>query len=91
MSDYESIDCSTYSEYELAIMRRQRLRLRWRSEDNLEHLEIVRPVDLETLRGEEFLIAQTAATECLRVRLDHILQATTLPPESPESHFEPHQ
>lgn len=91
MSDYESIDCSTYSEYELAIIRRQRLRLRWRDEDDLDHLEIVQPVDLETRRGEEFLIAQTAGDERLRVRLDHIQQATTLPGAVPESHSEPHQ
>ena len=91
MSDYESIDCSTYSEYELAIMRRQRLRMRWRSEDGIDHLEIVRPVDLETLRGEEFLIAEASAGARLRVRLDHILQATTLPPEGPENHSERHQ
>ncbi|MGH8495665.1 MAG: transcriptional antiterminator, Rof [Gammaproteobacteria bacterium] len=91
MSDYESIDCSTYSEYELAIMRHQRLRMRWRGEDGIDHLEIVRPVDLETLRGEEFLIAQTSVGERLRVRLDHILQATTLPPEGLENHSERHQ
>ncbi|MBA3563890.1 MAG: transcriptional antiterminator, Rof [Gammaproteobacteria bacterium] len=90
-SEYESIDCSTYSEYELAIIWRQRLRLRWRDEDDLDHLEIVRPMDLETLRGEEFLIAQTASKERLRVRLDHILQAITLPEEAPENHSERHQ
>lgn len=88
MTDYESIDCSTYTEYELAIMRHQRLRMRWRDDDGIDHLEIVRPADLETRRGEEFLIAHTVGGERLRVRLDHILQATTLPPESPDGHSE---
>ncbi|CAN5179234.1 hypothetical protein BH24PSE2_BH24PSE2_09430 [soil metagenome] len=79
MSDYESIDCSTYSEYELAIIRGARLRLRWRDESNIDHFEIVRPVDLETRRGEEFLIAETAGGPRLRVRLDRIQQALIVP------------
>jgi Rho-binding antiterminator len=91
MSDYESIDCSTYTEYELAIMRRQRLRMRWRGEDKLDHLEVVTPVDLETREGEEFLIARTGSGDPLRVRLDRILQATTLPAGGGRGQSEPHQ
>jgi len=91
MSDYESIDCSTYSEYELAIIRRQRLRMRWRGADDLDHLEVVTPLDLETRAGEEFLIARTSGGDRLRVRLDHILQASTLPPGRPGDQSEAHQ
>ncbi|MBZ0071845.1 MAG: hypothetical protein WCY26_05550 [Thiohalobacteraceae bacterium] len=75
MSDYVPIDCGLYSEYELAIMHRQRLRIRWRDAQGMTHLETLLPRDLQTRSGEEFLIATTAARETLEIRLDRIAEA----------------
>lgn len=75
MSDYRPIDCGLYSQYELAIMHRTPLFLSWRGLDGLGHLETLLPKDLETCKGEEFLVLLNAAGEQLKVRLDRILAA----------------
>jgi Rho-binding antiterminator len=75
MSDYTPIDCALYSEYELAIMRRWKLRIGWKDEAGLSHVETLLPVDLQTRQGEEFLIAETVAGERLVIRLDQITDA----------------
>jgi Rho-binding antiterminator len=77
MSDYRPIPCALYSRYELAILRRQRLRLRWRENDNVTRVDFLAPKDLLTAKGEEFLIAEDSAGRSLRLRLDHILEIQT--------------
>jgi Rho-binding antiterminator len=78
MSDYTPIDCDRYSEYELAIMRKWKLRIGWRDAHGLSHIEVLRPCDLRTRNGEEFLIAETLACERLEIRLDQITEARRL-------------
>lgn len=73
MSDYRPVDCAIYSRYELAILRRQKLLLSWRDEQDMAHLEIVEPKDLQTRKGEEFLIAERCDGAPVRLRLDRIL------------------
>lgn len=75
MSDYTPIDCARYSEYELAILRRWKLRIAWRDEAGLSHVEMLRPCDLQTRHGEEFLIAENSSGEQLKIRLDQITEA----------------
>ncbi len=75
---YRPIDCDRYSEYEVAILHRQRLRLAWLSVEGNRHIDVVRPRDLQTRRGEEFLIAQTSEGETLTLRLDRIIACETL-------------
>jgi Rho-binding antiterminator len=75
MSDYIPIDCALYSEYELAIMRRWRLRIVWKDETGLSHVEMLLPRDLQTRQGEEFLIAESGSGERLEIRLDQISEA----------------
>lgn len=75
MTDYTPIDCDRYSEYELAILRKWRLRLGWRDGAGLTHVETVLPTDLQTRHGEEFLIAETSAGERVEIRLDLITEA----------------
>ena len=58
MSDYTPIDCGLYSRYELAILRRRRLRLSWRVAGGLTRIDTVTPIDLETRSGEEFLVIE---------------------------------
>lgn len=72
MTDYTPIDCGRYSEYELAILHRQRLRITWRDEAGVVHVELLMPRDLRTERGEEFLVAEKADGSVIEFRLDHI-------------------
>ncbi len=79
MSDetYTPIDCGVYSEYEVAILHRQRMRLQWRDEEGAEHTEVVMPKDLKTEDKREYLIASGSDGSTLRIRLDHIQKAAT--------------
>ena len=71
MSDYTPIACADYDTFEIAIMQRRRLALRWR-EGEVERSETVAPRDLRTESGEEFLLAESAQGEALKIRLDRI-------------------
>jgi Rho-binding antiterminator len=79
MTDYEPVDCGIYSGYELAILRRRRLRLTWRDEDGLTRIDTVQPVDLETRCGEEFLLIEDSCGRRREIRLDHIARASEMP------------
>ena len=72
MSDYQPIDCGLHSRYELAIMHRMPLTLCWQGNDGLTHLETLLPEDLQTSKGEEFLVLMNGSGEQLKVRLDRI-------------------
>ena len=68
---YAPIGCGRYSEYEVAILHRQKLHLRWR-EDNVLHDQVVLPLDLKTINHEEFLICRGTQGPDLSIRLDRI-------------------
>ena len=72
--DYVPIDCGLYSEYEMAIMHRDRLRLSWRDPGGNVHIGIVTPTDLRTRSGAEFMIATEQDGATLEIRLDRIMQ-----------------
>jgi Rho-binding antiterminator len=77
MSDYIPIDCELYSRYELAIIRRQPLRVAWRSPPRgMLHLETLLPLDLRTRDHAEYLVAGTARNTTLELRLDRIIRAS---------------
>jgi Rho-binding antiterminator len=78
MSDYTPIDCGLYSEYELAILRRKRLRLSWRTAEGQLHVAVIMPKDLKTGDHAEFLVGEDADHRGLVIRLDHIIKAETL-------------
>jgi Rho-binding antiterminator len=75
MTDYTPIDCGLYSEYELAILHRKRLRILWQEPNGKAHLELLEPKDLKTRNHEEFLIAENMKGQRLELRLDHIRKA----------------
>lgn len=68
---YVPISCDLHSEYELAILRRQRLRLVW-ANGNVLHDEVVLPLDLKTTNGEEFLACRTKDGITQSIRLDRV-------------------
>jgi Rho-binding antiterminator len=73
-TDYVPVDCGLYSEYELAIMHRDRLRLSWRDAAGNAHIGVVTPTDLRTREGAEFMIVTAQDGATLEIRLDRILQ-----------------
>lgn len=71
MSDgYTPIGCDVYSELELHIMHRERLRTAWRDVEG----KVLLPKDLQTRQGAEYLLAETHTGEALELRLDRILR-----------------
>ena len=81
MSDddaYKPIPCAAYDTYEIAIMHGKHLRLVWKDESNQHNINVVKPLDLQTLEGVEFLIARTEEGKILHVRLDHIQSCKTI-------------
>ncbi len=73
MTDYKPIDCGLYSEYEVAILHRSRLRLTWRDSTETVHIEVLTPNDLRTRQGEEFLVVTGQDGRQQEIRLDRIL------------------
>lgn len=82
MTDYQPIPCALYSQYEIAILHRTSIRMRWRDADGVTYLEVLTPEDLVTRNGEEFLVAHNAAGESRRVRLDHLAVIPATEPSS---------
>ena len=71
---YQPISCALHSEYELAIMHKQSLRLSWKDEHGNIRSEDVILTDIQTANHQEFLIANTDNHKQLKIRLDHIVQ-----------------
>ena len=69
---YQPIDCATYSEYELAIMRACRLKLCWRGRGGIDRVETLLPTDLRTRSHAEYLIARNLQGAIRVLRLDRI-------------------
>ena len=78
MKDYQPIDCDLYSRYELAILRRQRLRTIWRDQQGCYHLRVLQPLNLRSRAHCEYLLARTETGHILELRLDQILRANAL-------------
>ncbi|OBS08369.1 WYL domain-containing protein [Acidihalobacter prosperus] len=76
--EYTPIACDRYSELELAILRRQRLRLSLRGRGGLRRIETLDPVNLRTRRQAEYLIARNPAGLARVLRLDRIAEARPL-------------
>jgi Rho-binding antiterminator len=77
-TDYTPIDCSLYSEYELAILHGKQLRVSWRDAEGPPRIEVLTPVDLRTRQGEEFLVAIDPLGTEREIRLDRILGSKCL-------------
>ena len=76
-NDYTPIACSLHSEYELAIMRRSKVKLQWKENDQILD-ETVLPVDLTTHNKVEYLIIKTGVGKAREIRLDKIIRFETV-------------
>ena len=75
---YKSIPCGVYDTYEIAIMHGELIRLVWKDELNQHNISVLKPLDLQTREGAEFLIAETNEGETLQLRLDYIQSCKTI-------------
>jgi len=73
MTDYTPVDCGLHSEYQLAVMHQERLRLTWRDINGQLRTEAVPPKDLLSRHHEEFLLVSREGGKGEKIRLDHIL------------------
>ncbi|MCP5141214.1 MAG: transcriptional antiterminator, Rof [Gammaproteobacteria bacterium] len=74
MTDYKPISCIDYSLLEESIVLRRELRLGWHDDDGRDHVETVRPVDLQTRASEEYLTFLCRNGQSREVRLDRIVR-----------------
>jgi Rho-binding antiterminator len=75
MSAYQPIACAAHERLEVAVLRRQRLNLAWRTEAGEERVETVLPVDVATRAGAEWLTVKLVDGQAEVIRLDRILSA----------------
>lgn len=69
---YRPIDCALHDEYEIAIMHKKYLPVRWLDDNGEFHTGRILPKDTQVKNKEEFLIAVDQANNELCIRLDKI-------------------
>jgi transcriptional antiterminator Rof (Rho-off) len=72
MSDYHPIPCALHEGYQLAVMRRECLRVRWHDAAGAARVSVGTAMDVYTRQGEEFLLLEPAPGQRLAIRLDRI-------------------
>lgn len=75
---YQPVSCDLHSQYELAIMHKNKLYLGWLEEDQLVTETNITPINVLTKNKAEYLIAKTAEHKNLCIRLDHITEMRIL-------------
>ncbi len=72
LQPYEPIACALHDEYEIAIMHKRKLSIKW-LDNNTVFTGIVLPVDILVRNGEEFLVASLLSeSKDVCIRLDKI-------------------
>jgi transcriptional antiterminator Rof (Rho-off) len=70
---YQPIACVVHDEYEIAIMRRSKLQLKWIDDNGEVHKSEVLPRDIQVSNKEEYLLAVNVDDgQELCIRLDKI-------------------
>ena len=77
-TSYKPISCDLHSQYELAIMHKNKLCLTWVEEGESVTKTDITPVDVQTKNKAEFLIAKTPKQDELVIRLDQITKMHVL-------------
>ncbi|MBA1444639.1 MAG: hypothetical protein M3H12_05430 [Chromatiales bacterium] len=74
-NDYVPIACLLHEQFEYAVLKRAWLELVWRDEMGLELHGKLRPTDVYTQAGAEYLQGVTELDERVKIRLDLIGEA----------------
>ncbi len=75
---YKPVSCDLHSQYELAIMHKNKLQLSWLSNGETISESNISPLDIQAKNKAEYLIAVTTTNKNLRIRLDHIIEMRIL-------------
>ena len=75
---YTPVACVLHERLEYAVLRRLTLQLRW-SDDSGSHTARVRPLDVKTRDGAEWLMLRRPDGVVVEVRLDRIEAVTEMP------------
>ena len=67
---YKPIACSSHDEYEIAIMHKTHLNIKWVDHNGVYRTDKVLPKDILVKDREEFLVANTGDKKELCIRLD---------------------
>ena len=69
---YQPIPCALHDEYEIAIMHKKTLRIKWSNEEGNQHIENILAKDILVKDKQEFLVADRENGDALCIRLDKI-------------------
>ena len=72
INPYRPIDCALHDEYELAIMHKKMLSIRWSDDSGEQHVATILAKDILVKDKQEFLLAETQDDKQLCIRLDKI-------------------
>lgn len=70
--DYKPVSCAMHSEYELAIMHKQRLVITWKNDLGETRTEEVMPTDIIIRNSAEYLLVLDQYSNNKEIRLDKI-------------------
>jgi len=76
--EYKAVSCELHSQYELAIMRKQMLRIAWLDSKKEPHISCVLPEDIFTRNHAEYLLVTNEKGELIELRLDKITYTSPL-------------
>ena len=69
---YQPVSCELHSQYELAIMHKNKLELSWVSDGELVTEKNILLLDVQTKDKAEYLLTVNEENKNLCIRLDHI-------------------
>ena len=69
---YQPIPSALHDEYEIAIMHKKTLRIKWSNEEGNQHIENILAKDILLKDKQEFLVADRENGDALCIRLDKI-------------------
>ena len=69
---YVPITCAIHNEYEIAVMQKKHINIKWLDADGKQHVAKVIAEDIRVKNKEEFLIARTHDDKELVIRLDRV-------------------
>ncbi len=76
--NYKPIPCDLHSQYELAIMHKDKLELIYKVNDLITQKHVFLPIDVQTKNKAEYLLVLDKENKNHSIRLDHILEMRIL-------------
>lgn len=75
---YKAISCELHSQYELAVMHKNKLCLTWHKDGEIITETNIVPIDVQTKNKAEYLVAKSSKQENIFIRLDYIIEMSVI-------------